>query len=55
MTMLLIELCTIKCIWWETGDCYKNDVNVLWKLFCAGKVRSKTSRKMWHWGKGPAA
>ena len=54
-TMLLIELCTIKCIWWEAGDCYKNDVNVLWKLFCAGKVMDKASRKMRHWGKGPAA
>lgn len=47
MTMLLIELCTIKCIQQEAGDCYKNDVNVLWKLFCAGKVGVKPPER---WG-----
>ena len=40
---------------WEADGYYKDDVNVLCRLFCAGKVRGKASRKMWSWGKSSAA
>lgn len=40
VTVLLTELCTIKCIWWEADGYYKYDIYVLCRLSCAGKVKS---------------